>query len=61
MDIANACYFTERKKNNVTFFLFLAMNLNVASAVNNLKIEEGEELVNHVRKGRALTLASIRS
>jgi hypothetical protein len=37
------------------------MNLNVASAVNNLKIEEGEELVNHVRKGRALTLASIRS
>jgi hypothetical protein len=45
MAIANAYYFTERKKNNVTFFLFLAMNLNVASAVNNLKIEEMEEAI----------------
>jgi hypothetical protein len=35
----------ERKKNNVTFFLFLAMNLNVASAANNLKIEEMEEAI----------------
>jgi hypothetical protein len=33
----------ERKKNNVTFFLFLGMNLNVASAANNL--EEMEEAI----------------
>jgi len=35
----------ERKKNNVTFFLFWGMNLNVASAANNLKIEETEETI----------------
>ena len=45
MGIANAYYFMERKKNNVTFFLFLAMNLHVASAANNLKIEEMEEAI----------------
>jgi hypothetical protein len=45
MGIANAYYFMERKKNNVTFFLFLGMNLNVASAANNLKIEEMGEAI----------------
>ncbi len=45
MAIANAYYFTERKKNSITFFPFLAMNLNVASAANNLKIEEMEEAI----------------
>jgi hypothetical protein len=48
MDVANACCFTERKKNNVTFFLFLGMNLNVASAANNLKIEEMEEAIKKI-------------
>jgi hypothetical protein len=43
--VASACYFTERKKSNVTFFLFLAMNLNVASEANNLKIEDTEEAI----------------
>jgi hypothetical protein len=45
MGVANACYFTERKKSNVTFFLFLGMNLNVASAANNLNIEEMDEVI----------------
>jgi hypothetical protein len=43
--VANASYFTERKKSNVTFFLFLGMNLNVSSAANNLKIEEMDEVI----------------
>jgi len=39
----------ERKKSNVTFFLFLGMNLNVASAANNLKIEEMEEAIKKIK------------